>query len=77
MQLPGQQVNRAEQWAVDYWEELHPYSAGGAYVNFMMDEGQSRVQATYGDNHERLVQVKNWYDPDNLFKINQNIIPDG
>ena len=64
-----------KQWAVDYWEELHPYSAGGAYVNFMMEEGQSRVEATYGDNYERLVQIKKRYDPDNLFKINQNINP--
>jgi FAD/FMN-containing dehydrogenase len=66
-----------EQWAVDYWEELHPYSAGGAYVNFMMEEGQSRVEATYGDNYERLVRIKKRYDPDNLFKINQNINPGG
>ena len=64
-------------WAVNYWEDLHPYSAGGAYVNFMMEEGQSRVQATYGDNYERLVQVKNKYDPENLFKVNQNIKPGG
>ena len=35
-------------WAIGYWEALHPYSAGGAYVNFMMDEGQARVKATYG-----------------------------
>ena len=41
-------------WTVGYWEALHPYSAGGAYVNFMMDEGQERVQATYGDNYDRL-----------------------
>ena len=66
-----------KEWAVNYWEDLHPYSAGGAYVNFMMDEGQSRVQATYGDNYERLVQVKNKYDPENLFKVNQNINPSG
>ena len=41
-------------WAVGYWEAIHPYSAGGAYVNFMMDEGQERVKATYGDNYDRL-----------------------
>ena len=45
-------------WAVGYWEALHPYSAGGAYVNFMMDEGQERVKATYGDNYERLAKIK-------------------
>lgn len=62
-------------WTVDYWEDLHPYSAGGAYVNFMMDEGQDRVQATYRDNYERLAQVKTKYDPHNLFQVNQNIRP--
>ncbi len=62
-------------WAVGYWEALHPYSAGGAYVNFMMDEGQDRVQATYGDNYERLAKAKATYDPDNVFHVNQNIQP--
>ena len=41
-------------WCVDYFEALHPYSAGGAYVNMMMDEGQERVKASYGDNYDRL-----------------------
>ncbi len=63
------------QWARDYWEELHPTSAGGAYVNFLMDEGQDRVKASYRGNYERLTQVKNRYDPDNTFHINQNIKP--
>jgi FAD/FMN-containing dehydrogenase len=71
---------RAEElksWTIDYWEALHPYSAGGAYVNFMMDEGQERVQATYGENYERLAKVKAHYDPDNVFHVNQNIRPAG
>jgi len=62
-------------WAVDYFEALHPYSAGGAYVNMMMDEGQERVRASYGDNYDRLTQVKATYDPGNLFRVNQNIRP--
>ncbi|HEY0898126.1 MAG TPA: FAD-binding oxidoreductase [Sphingobacteriaceae bacterium] len=62
-------------WAKDYWEAMHPYSAGGAYVNFMMDEGEDRVKATYGENYERLVMIKNKYDPENLFRVNQNIKP--
>lgn len=62
-------------WCVGYWEALHPYSLGGAYVNFMMDEGQERVRATYRGNYERLAQVKRMYDPDNLFRVNQNIRP--
>ena len=62
-------------WAIGYWEALHPYSAGGAYVNFMMDEGQARVRATYGPNYERLARVKATFDPDNVFHVNQNIVP--
>lgn len=62
-------------WCKEYWDALHPYSAGGAYVNFMMDEGQDRIKATYGDNYDRLVAIKKKYDPSNLFRVNQNIRP--
>jgi Berberine and berberine like len=62
-------------WAKDYWEELHPTSAGGAYVNFLMDEGQDRVKASYRGNYDRLAQIKRRYDPDNTFHTNQNIQP--
>jgi FAD/FMN-containing dehydrogenase len=63
-------------WAKDYWQDLHPHSAGGAYVNFLMDdEGQSRVRAAYRGNFERLTRVKAAYDPTNLFHVNQNIPP--
>jgi FAD/FMN-containing dehydrogenase len=62
-------------WCVGYWDATHPYSAGGAYVNFMMDEGQERVRATYRDNYDRLARVKAQYDPDNVFRVNQNIHP--
>ena len=65
------------QWCVDYWEALHPYSTGGAYPNFMMDEGDERVRATYRGNYERLARIKERYDPENLFHINQNIRPAG
>lgn len=64
-----------KKWVVDFWEALHPYSAGAAYVNFMMDEGQDRVQATYRQNYERLTEIKAKYDPENVFHINQNIKP--
>jgi FAD/FMN-containing dehydrogenase len=63
------------QWTRDYWDELHPHSAGGAYVNFMMDEGEDRVRASYRSNYDRLAQVKRRYDPQNTFHINQNIRP--
>ncbi len=62
-------------WAKDYWNALHPYSMGGAYVNFLMDEGDERVKATYGENYEKLVGIKTKYDPHNLFRVNQNIKP--
>jgi FAD/FMN-containing dehydrogenase len=62
-------------WAIGYWEALHQYAAGGAYVNFMMDEGQARVKATYGVNYPRLASIKAAYDPDNVFRVNQNIVP--
>lgn len=62
-------------WAREYWNALHPFSAGGAYVNFMMEEGNDRITATYRDNYERLVAIKNKYDPTNLFRVNQNIKP--
>jgi UDP-N-acetylenolpyruvoylglucosamine reductase len=62
-------------WCKEYWEALHPYSAGGAYVNFMMDEGQERVQASFRDNYARLAEVKKKYDPKNFFRVNQNIRP--
>jgi FAD/FMN-containing dehydrogenase len=68
-------VSAIRDWTVDYFEALHPYSAGGAYVNMMMDEGQERVRASYRDNYERLARIKAAYDPDNVFRINQNIRP--
>jgi len=61
------------EWARNYWDALHPTSAGGGYVNMMMDEGRERVQAAYRGNYDRLTEIKRKYDPDNLFRINQNI----
>ncbi|WP_128803868.1 MULTISPECIES: FAD-binding oxidoreductase [unclassified Streptomyces] len=64
-----------KRWAVDYSDALHPFSAGGAYVNMMMDEGQERVRASYGANYQRLARIKAAFDPDNVFRLNQNIRP--
>ncbi|MCH5377890.1 MAG: BBE domain-containing protein, partial [Planctomycetes bacterium] len=69
--------DKITRWAREYWQALHPYSVGAGYVNFMMDEGRDRVQATYAGNYERLRQVKTDYDPDNFFHVNQNIEPAG
>ena len=64
-------------WAIDYWEAVHPYATagGGAYVNFMMDDDQDRVRASYRDNYSRLAQVKRTHDPGNVFHVNWNIKP--
>ncbi|WP_162342586.1 FAD-binding oxidoreductase [Cyclobacterium salsum] len=62
-------------WARDYWEALHPHSAGGSYINFLMEEGEERIRGTYGDNYNQLVEIKNKYDPENFFRVNQNIQP--
>jgi len=63
------------QWTVDYWQATHPYSAGGGYINFLMNEGQDRVRASYRDNYQRLTDLKTTYDPENVFHVNQNIAP--
>jgi hypothetical protein len=68
-------AKRITEWTKAYWDALHPYSAGGAYVNFMMDEGEERIRATYRDNYARLASLKKKYDPTNLFRVNQNIKP--
>lgn len=68
-------ADKITKWSKDYQEALHPYSAGGAYSNFMMEEGQDRIKASYKHNYERLARIKNTYDPNNLFSVNQNIVP--
>ena len=62
-------------WVQDFFSALHPSSAGGAYVNFMGEEGEDRVKASYRENYSRLAQIKRKYDPTNLFHVNQNIKP--
>ncbi len=69
-------ADKITRWCKDYWEGLHPHSAGGAYSNFMMnDEGQERVKASYKHNYARLKKIKQVHDPTNLFRVNQNISP--
>ena len=63
-------------WIQTAWQRLHPYSTGATYINFQAaDEDQERIRATYGANFDRLVQIKQRYDPDNLFRANRNIPP--
>jgi FAD/FMN-containing dehydrogenase len=62
-------------WVKDYYAATAPHSEVGGYVNFAADDDQDRVRANYGSNYDRLVNVKRQYDPDNLFRVNQNIKP--
>ena len=62
-------------WAREFFQASAPYASAGAYVNFMTEEEGDRVVAVYGSNYERLVQIKNQYDPENIFHLNQNIKP--
>jgi FAD/FMN-containing dehydrogenase len=71
----GANLPAHREWVREYWSALHPHSSQAAYVNFMMDEGQDRVRATYGDNYDRLAAIKAAWDPTNLFHMNQNIPP--
>ena len=62
------------QWIRDAWQRLRPFSTGRTYINFQAaDEGDERVRATYGANFDRLVDIKEKYDPDNVFRRNRNI----
>jgi FAD/FMN-containing dehydrogenase len=54
---------------------MQPFSSEGVYVNYLGNEGEGRIKAAYGTNYERLVSLKNKYDPMNLFRFNQNIRP--
>ena len=68
-------AEKITEWCKAYWDATHPYSSGGAYSNFMMDEGQERVKASYRHNYDRLARIKKEYDPNNFFSVNQNIRP--
>ena len=63
------------QWADALWSAMQSFASGGVYVNYLSNEGEERVKAAYGTNYERLVTLKNKYDPLNLFRLNQNIRP--
>jgi FAD/FMN-containing dehydrogenase len=62
-------------WSISYNEALKPYTSGGAYLNMIMDEGEERIRASYRGNYDRLARIKAQYDPENLFRVNQNIRP--
>lgn len=62
-------------WAREFMGAVAPFATDGVGVNFLSQEGDERVKAAYGDNYDRLVDLKNKYDPENLFRMNQNIPP--
>lgn len=64
-------------WARSTYAATKPWAAPGAYVNFLTRDEQDRVQSAYGMNYERLSALKQRYDPDNFFRVNQNIVPAG
>jgi hypothetical protein len=63
------------EWARGYYDALHPFGTGGTYLNFMMEDGEDRIRAAYRGNYARLAAVKENYDPENFFRVNQNIRP--
>lgn len=72
---PGD-ADALKNWGRAYWDAIHPYNMEGGYVNFMMgDESQEKLRASFGENYDRLAQVKAKYDPTNFFRVNQNIAP--
>ncbi|MDP8928335.1 MAG: BBE domain-containing protein, partial [Actinomycetota bacterium] len=62
-------------WTRAYYQALRPTAMPGGYVNFSSDDDPAQIRANYQHNHRRLVEVKSRYDPDNLFRLNQNIPP--
>jgi hypothetical protein len=62
-------------WARESWEPMRPFAAGRVYVNYLGEEGEERVREAYGTNYDRLVALKNKYDPTNFWRRNQNVRP--
>jgi len=71
----GEGFERHVEWAQSLYRAMGSAMSGGAYVNFLSNEGQERVRAAYGDKYDRLAALKGRFDPTNLFALNQNIAP--
>jgi hypothetical protein len=68
--------DRHIQWTREFWNAVQPFASGQAYVNHLdAEEGTSRIREAYRVGYDRLVALKNKYDPTNLFRLNQNIKP--
>jgi len=62
-------------WCRNFFRESAEFATGGVYVNFLTEEETDRIRDAYGPNFNRLIEVKTKYDPDNIFRSNQNIVP--
>ena len=62
-------------WCRQLFDAMTPHATGGVYINFMTEDEAQRVETTYGDSYRRLVELKDKYDPGNMFRLNQNIPP--
>lgn len=69
------EAERNIRWTRECWDAMRPFMVAGAYVNYLEEEADLRAPAAYGANHDRLVALKNKFDPGNLFRINHNILP--
>jgi FAD/FMN-containing dehydrogenase len=80
MNVHGRWENASEDdsvigWCRGVYDSMAEYSTGGAYMNFLTEEESARVESVYGENYDRLVELKRKYDPTNFFRVNQNIVP--
>ncbi|MEI8597073.1 BBE domain-containing protein [Vibrio sp. M60_M31a] len=62
-------------WARDFFAKTRPFASGGAYINFLTQDESERTESAYGPTYARLQEIKKKYDPNNLFRMNQNIPP--
>jgi hypothetical protein len=62
-------------WTREFYDEMTPFASGGAYSNYLDNDDGDKIKASFGSNYSRLQAVKNKYDPNNFFRLNQNIIP--
>ena len=71
----AEQETVSEAWATAFWKDMQPHLRSAVYCNYLGDEGEARARAAYGENYQRLAELKKKYDPTNFFNLNQNITP--
>ena len=75
MWISPSESEKNKQWTRECWEALQPFLVAGSYGNYVADEGDAVARAAYGPNYDRLVALKNKFDPTNFFRMNHNITP--